>query len=394
MHKFKTLMSAFMAAALIACISLFAVADGDDGVDFVSGSVVAAPSVMAKSVVLMDTATRSVLFEQNSNEAVSISHLTKLMTLLLTAEAIDKGELTLETMLTTSASANSMGDPQIWLNVGEQISVDELIKAITIGNANDAACVLAQSIGGTTEEFVSLMNQRASQLGMTNTIFTNPTGIDDDTQYSTAFDVALLSCEVLKHENLIPYMTTWMLDVRNGSTNLVNSNRLVRTYKGITGLKAGSSQKAGSCIATSAHRNNFGVVCVILGSENPDVRFDDAKTLLDYAFSAYEMFIPEIDAEKLKPISVKSGQSLNVKIEMASAPGLVIPKGTSAGIETVITVEECVEAPVEKGREFGKICFYRGEELITETRIIASEEIDRISVGFSFKKLLDYLLKF
>ena len=371
-------------------ISISAFADGDNNTIIVSAEV---PAVSAKSVVILDADSGQVVFESSPDEHLPVSYLVKLMTLLLTAEAIDNGKIKFDSKVTTSTSANKMGDPQIWLNVGEQITVDELLKAITIGNANDACVALAEAIGGTESDFVSMMNNRAQQLGMNNTAFINCTGIEISGQYSCARDIALLSKEILKHDKIIPYMTTWMTDVRNGQTNLVNTNTMVRTYKGITGLKAATSKEAGNCLAISAKRNNLHLVCVMLGCNDPKQRFVDAKVLLDYAFSTNQYFNPKLTKDELKDINVNGGEEKKVSIRCEDKTGIVITRGNSKNIKTNIILSEEIQAPVRKGQIVGEVQFYDGDKLLFKTNIITEKSVNKISIKYCFNKLLDYMLK-
>ena len=365
-------------------------ADGGEKEIVVSATI---PSITAKSVLVMDANTGQVLFENSSSEKLAVSHITKLMTLLLTVEALESKKLTLETKLKTSKHANSMGDPQIWLNVGEDISVDELIKSITIGNANDACVVLAEALGNTEESFVDKMNKRASELGMNNTMFINSTGNDADGQYSTAYDVALLAKEVSKHEELVPYMTSWMADVRNGQTNLVNSNILVKNLNGITGMKACFSKQAGNCIVLSVKRNNLSLIFVMLGCSNAEKRFDDAKSLVTYAFAANEYFNPSIKPEDMKSIKVNGGQKSNVSITCESKDGIVIPRGTSKNMRMDIVLSESIDAPVSKGQIVGEVLYYDNDRLVYKKNIVTTEKVDKTSIMFCFNKLLGYFLK-
>lgn len=380
----------FLSILLMFNISTSVFADGDNNTIVVSVEV---PTVSAKSVVILDANSGQIVFENAPDEQLPVSYLVKLMTLLLTAEAIEKGKINFESKVTTSTSANKMGDPQIWLNVGEQITVDELVKSITIGNANDACVALAEAIGGSESDFVSMMNNKAQQLGMNNTVFINCTGIEIAGQYSSARDIAILSKELLKYEKFIPYMTTWMTDVRNGQTNLVNTNTMVRTYKGITGLKAATSQEAGNCLAISANRNNLHLICVMLGCNDAKQRFVDAKVLLDYTFSVNQYFNPQLTKDELKDIRVKGGEQKKVSIRCEDKTGIVISRGTSKNVKTNIVLTEEIEAPVKKGQVVGEVQFYDGEKLLFKTNIITEKPVRKISIKYCFNKLLDYMLK-
>lgn len=366
-------------------------AGGTDKEIYVSLSI---PAVKAKSVVVMDANTGHILFENSEHEKVPVSYLVKMMTLLLTARAIDIGKLTENRMLVTSKHANATKDPQLWLNVGETISVSDALIAVCMANPNDAAMVLAEAVGGNEDRFVAMMNETAKELGMSDTCFKNATGIDCDDQYSSAHDMALLGKELLKHEYLIPHMTNWMVDLRNGKTNVVNTNKLVRTYKGITGLKAASSSSAGSCIALSANRSKMHLICIVLGSPDFETMFSDAKAVLDYSFSVNTYFEPEINEESLNKIKIKGGQELDVAVKSENRTGIIIPTGTSKEVTTQIILPESIDAPVSNGQCVGEIIFLNGEDEIFRTRIITCKEVKKKTTLFCFKKILNNLLKF
>lgn len=350
--------------------------------------------VNAKSYIVMEATTGQILSENASNEKMPVSYLVKLMTLLLTMEVIKSNKLNMETMLSTSKYANSMGDPQIWLNVGEKISVDELIKSITIGNANDGCVVLAEAIGVTENDFVKMMNTKAAELGMTNTNFNNCTGIDCDGQYSTAHDIAVIAKELSKYDELVPYFTTWMTDVRGGNTNLVNTNLLVRNFNGITGMKAAASKAAGNCLVSTARRNNLNLICVMLNCNSSEQRFADAKALLNYSFGANEMFVPMVSDEILQPLNIKGGEVPKLEITTENKNGIVINKGTSSKIKVNAIFNEEVSAPISKGDQIGTIQFLNGDNVIYETKLIAQNDVRKMTIQIAFNKLLDYLLKF
>ncbi len=377
---------------LMLTLSFSVFADGTDEAEEVN-TAVGYPTVSAKAYVLMEATTGQILSENAADQKLPVTYLTKLMTLLLTIEAIESGKLTLKTEVTVSSRAGSMSSPVIWLNKGEKITVDELIKSITIGNANDASVALAEAVCGNEEEFVSQMNLKASQLGMTNTVFKNSTGIDIDGQYSTAKDIAILARELTKYDVLTPYFTTWMDNVRGGKTELVSTNLLVRSYNGITGMKAATSKLADNCLVATAKRNNLNLIVVILGCPSKDQRFTDAKNVLNYAFAANEMFSPEISKELLTPVEVKNGETHEVKICAERRTSLVISKGSVKNIQTKVIIDDKISAPVSKGQLIGRIEFYSGDKLLLQTNIVAENDVRKISVKIAFGKLLNYLLK-
>lgn len=348
--------------------------------------------ITAKSAIVMEATTGQVLYEKNSQEQCPVSHLVKLMTLLKVQQAIKSGKFNLDTMHTTSSHANLMGDPQIWLNVGEKISTDDLIKSITIGNANDGCAVLAEAILSSEEAFVTDMNAQAEKMGMNNTYFINCTGIETEGQYSCANDIALVAKELLKYEDLEQYFMTWMLTIRGGQTELVSTNKLIRTYNGITGMKAAASSKAGNCLVATAKRGNLNLICVVLSSLSPDSRFDEAKDLLNVSFAQYQMFSPEIEPENLEPIKVKHGEQAEVDVERIGSQGLVIKRGISKDVEVKVIREDEIEAPVLKGSAIGKIQYFLNGKLVLEDSLNTKSEVNKVSITFTFKKLFEKLL--
>ncbi len=351
------------------------------------------PDISAKSAVVMEANTGQILIKKDCDKKMPISHLTKLMTLLLTAEALENGKLKLDTVLTTSPHANSMGDPQVWLNAGEKINVDELIKSITVGNGNDASVVLAEGISGTEANFVIKMNEKAKEMKMKNTNFVNCTGIDSENHYSTASDLAILSKEILKYKKLQPYLTTWMTDVRQGQTNLVSTNKLVRFYKGCTGLKAAASKNAGQCLIASAIKGKMHLICVLLNCADTDSKNDDAKNVFAKCTEVFTLFEPEIPKEKMFSPTVKKGQKQNVKIKVFNDAGLIVQKTLAKQVESDVMLETELEAPIKEGQVVGKIDYKVGDTIISTSKIITTEGVKRISINYCFKHLLNKLLK-
>lgn len=378
--------------------SINALADGISNINSqaVQAEIISDNSVMseisAKSAILVEVSTGTVIAEKNSNEKMSASHFAKLMTLLIAAEKINANELKLEDQVTVSANANSKGSPQIWLDIGEIITVDELLKSITIGNANDGCTALAEKIGGTEQDFVQLMNEKADIIGMHNTYFADCTGISEKT-VSTAYDLSLLSAEILKYNKLIPYLTTWMDNVRNNGVELVSTNRLIRTYKGITGLKSCASKESGECVIATAQRSNMSLCSVILNSSNDNTKFSDAKTLMDFAFANYEIYEPEIDEKILENVKVKGGERLECEVKISNLTNIVIQKGSYSQITCQFEKEEIIEAPAAENSTVGEIIFKNGESEILKGKIVVKDEIRKNSFLFSFKRILLNLFK-
>ncbi len=350
--------------------------------------------VTAKSAIVMEASTGEILYEKNSTEKMPASYLVKLMTLLEVEKAVKAGKFNYQTMQTTSSYANSMGDPQIWLNAGEKITTDELIKSITVGNANDGCVVLAEAVSSSEQAFVNLMNSSAEKMGLENTKFVNCTGIEAKGQYSSARDIGVIAGKLLNYSDLEPYFLTWMLNIRNGQTELVSTNKLIKTYNGITGMKAASSNEAGNCLVATARRGNLNLVCVLLGSSTPDSRFAEAKQLLNTAFAENQMFIPKVPEESLVPIRVKNGQITKAEVERQGFSGIVIKRGTSKDVSVKVEKEEMLNAPVLKGQCIGKIQYYIKDKLVFEENLVVKNDVPKTNVKFAFLTLLKKLLKF
>lgn len=344
-----------------------------------------------KSAVLMEAETGRILYEQNADEALPPASVTKVMTLLLTMEAIEKGTITLDQMLTTSDHAASMGGTQVFLEVGEQMSVEDLLKSVIIASANDAAVVLAESIAGSEESFVSMMNNRASELGMNNTHFENTNGLDDTAlnHVTSARDIAIMSRELIRHKKILEYSSIWMDTVRNGEFGLTNTNRLIRFYKGATGLKTGSTSKAKFCISATAKRDGMHLIAVIMGAQTRDIRNAEVTKLLDWGFANYSLY-------KYDPCSlgeVKLLGSNKNKIEcITDGILLLVPKGMADKVKVEIDLPENVTAPVYVDSEVGKIVFKLNDEQIGASEIVASDSAERISLAeliyIMFKKFI------
>ncbi|MBE6845610.1 MAG: D-alanyl-D-alanine carboxypeptidase [Ruminococcus sp.] len=340
------------------------------------------------STVLVEVSTGTVIKGENSDLRMPQGTLCKLMTVLLTAEEIADGRLAFDTVLTASANANAQRGAVIWLMQGESITVDELLKAVIIGNANDAAVVLAEHIGGTEEEFVGMMNARAFELGMRDTVYKSCTGsADADGQYSTAGDTGKLAAELLEHDFLKKYFTTWIDNVRSGQTELVNENRLVRTYEGVTGMKAGRSEQSGFSLVLTAERGEGAFISVVLGCDDKDERFGIAKSLMSDGFSSYKVTAPAFSDEFLKPVTVRGGKSDAVMIKALKLEELVVPKSCSE-LSTAVLLPDYIEAPVKKGQIVGRVGFYNGDTLLFETDLVAAEKIEKRDFASSMKRIL------
>ena len=346
----------------------------------------------ADEIIAVECSTGRVLLEKNAYQTAEVSHLAKLMLILLTAEKLESGELTLEDTVTASAAANAMPAPQIWLDKNEKISVEELLKAVTVGNANDAATALAEHIFGSTEEAMKEMNCKAEKLGMDSTTYADVCGINERT-LSDAADTAILAAELVKHDILTPYFTSWLEYVRDGKAELVNMNRMVRTYKGITGMKACSSLAAGECAAVTARRRDMDIAVVIIGCDLRENCDDIAEKLLDMCFDSFSLYSPEPEPYMLEKIPVTGGEKKSVRVTFGGLPAAVIPKGSSSGFDVRFERAEKLQAPVKKGQVCGRLFCMDGDKEVYSAELVTSQAVRQISFTFNFKQLLIYLLK-
>ena len=337
----------------------------------------------APSYVLMERSTGEVLLEHNAHERLRPASVTKVMTLLLIMEALDDGRIGWDDMVQTSAAAAAKGGSQIYLEENEQLPLEEMLKSIVVSSANDCACAMAEHIAGSEEAFAVLMNKRAAELGMKDTHFVNASGLDADGHISTAADVAKMACELLKHDVIKNYTTIWTDTLRNGKTQLVNTNKLIRFYEGATGLKTGTTDKAGYCVTASAKKNGTELVAVILDGQTSDLRFTAAKALLNYGFANFETAFPQIGEEALLEVPVRGGQKSYVKLEGAKNNRLLTEKGRGGDIEVKIELEPSVDAPVAKGRILGHAVFSLDGETLMTKELYACEEVKQKTFGFS-----------
>ena len=361
-------------------------------VTMIKPSALSEKELTAPSAILIEPTTKKVLFEHNSHEKRPCASVTKVMTLLLIMEAIEEGKITYEEMVTSSQRASSMGGSDIWLEEGEQMSVDDMIKAIVVASANDASVAMAEHICGTEEEFINKMNQRAKELGMNDTTFKNCNGLDEDGHLTSAYDVAIMSAELIKHEKIFDYTSIWMDSLRNGKTQIVNTNKLLKTYKGITGLKTGTTNEAGCCMSASATRDGLSLIAVVLGCKTGTERFKDCATLLDYGFANYKYQLLSSPDEISKEIEVKGGMKKSIELSFNINGGFVLPKGSDNSLEYKITLPEYLEAPVKKGDKIGKVTYTTGKEELASFDIIAKNETEEINFGSVFNLLYNALI--
>ena len=351
-------------------------------------------TVNAKSAVLMEASTGEVLMALNPDLQVYPASVTKIMSLLLVTEAIDRGQIALTDIVSASRNASGKGGSQIWLKEGEQMTVDDLLKATAVASANDAITALGEFVAGSDEAFVDMMNKRAQELGMKNTHFENCTGLDDtaDSHLTTAYDIALMSRELIKHERVRNYTTIWMDTLRGGETELVNTNKLIRFYDGATGLKTGTTSRAGCCVSATAQRNGLSLIAVVMGSPSSNDRFDAARAMLDWGFANYACARLEIDSALITPITVINGKQDSIIPELPEALTAVVRKGREADIIQVVDMPVDVEAPVENGQSLGSVKFMLdGEELLCY-ELKCPELVEKLSFFERYKKLMSAII--
>lgn len=378
-----------MKRIIAAILSLVLLTGQAGAVEVLEGDAI---TIAAPYAVLMEKSTGTVLYEKASHERCSPASVTKVMTMLLVMEALASGTLSLDTMVTASEKAASMGGSQIWLEQGERMSVSEMLKCVAVVSANDCAVALAEQIAGTEEAFVQQMNQRAQELGMQDTNFTNCTGLhDDEDHYTSAYDIALMSRELLLHEDIKDYTTIWMDTIRDGEFGLSNTNKLIFYYDGATGLKTGFTSKAMYCLSASAEREGIEYIAVVLHADTSNDRFESAKTLLSYGFANYELtsLRPE---EALPPVKVLLGTANSVQPVYQGDAYLLTEKGAGANLSFDIQLSESVEAPVTEGQRLGALIVQTDNETVAEIDIVSSSGVERLSFQNVFAWLIGALL--
>ena len=347
--------------------------------------------VEAKSALLMDVATGTILFEQNSHEPLAPASVTKVMTMLLIMEAIDSSKISWGDSVTTSEAAAAKGGSQVFLKVGESMTVEDMIKSIAVSSANDCACAMAEHLAGSEAAFVETMNARAKELGMNDTNFVNCTGLDDGedaaNHRTSAHDIALMSRELLKnHPDITKFTTIWMDSIRNGEFGLSNTNKMVRFYSGCTGLKTGFTRGAGYCLSASAEREGLQLIAVVMGCETTQKRFAACKSMLDYGFANYALIQPELPENATVP--VKLGITDSVKAVPASDGQMLIDKGQKSAVTTEVVLDEEVTAPVSQGQRLGAMTIKAGEQILAEIPMVAEAGVEKLTFWQMYKKLL------
>lgn len=350
--------------------------------------------ILSKSAILVDQKTGNVLYEYNSDQQEAPASLTKIMSLILIFENIENGNLSKTEMLRCSKYANSINGSQIWLDEGEEMSVEDLLKAVIISSANDATVVFAEKIAGSEKNFVDLMNAKAKSLGLKYTCFKNSTGLDDDGHVTTAREVAIVARELLKHEQIFEYTKIWMDDLRDGKTELVNTNRLIRFYPGATGLKTGTSDNAGCCLAASATRDDLSLISVVMGAKNTDDRFNMSKQLLNFGFDNFVSVKLEDIQKDIPNLKINRGNEEYVGLKTVPPDSLLIEKIKLNKIHQKINLPQQIEAPVLENQIVGSVLVSIDSEKIIEYPIISSKEIKKINFSGALKKILLNILDF
>ncbi len=344
-----------------------------------------------KSALLMDVATGTILYEQNAHEALPPASVTKVMTMLLIMEAIDSGKIGWDDSVTASEAAAAKGGSQIYLKVGETMSVTDMLKSIAVSSANDCACAMAEHIAGSESAFVDMMNAKAQTLGMKDTHFVNCTGLDDGQDAAehktSAHDIAVMSRELLKnHPDIKKFTTIWMDTVRDGAFGLANTNKMVRFYAGCTGLKTGFTSNAGYCLSASASRDGMELIAVVMGAKTSQDRFAACKSMLDYGFANFALYTPALQEGAAVPVTL--GQAGRVSAIPAGEVNLLVDKSQRSAITSEITLEETVTAPVSQGQRLGTLTVKSGEQILSEIPLVAEHSVMRLTWGQIFIRLL------
>lgn len=355
-------------------------------------SALSEDGITAPSAVLIEASTGKLIFEKNSHEQRPCASITKVMTLLLVFEAIDNGKLSLDDTITSSKHAASMGGSDIWLEEGEQMSCNDMIKATVVASANDAAVALAEHICGSEDAFVEQMNKRAKELGMNDTVFKNCNGLDEEGHITSAYDVSLMSKELIKHEKIFDYTSIWLDTLRGGATQIVNTNKLLKTYKGITGLKTGTTDDAGCCMSATATRGDVSLIAVVLGCATGKERFSDSAALLDYGFAnvaVKELILPD---DLPSSIKVNGGMADETKINCDVSAKIVVDKNAPSEIISKVDLPAEIDAPIKKGQKLGTVTYSMGEEKIMSCDVIAEDGVEEATFGSVFSVVISSLL--
>lgn len=400
MHKLRLLFCCFILLYTIFIVpvsfsytdSIYVWSDNSDSVSTSSTLETATTPIdlalESGAAILIEQTTGKILYEYNSHEQLRPASVTKVMSILLIMEALDSGKITLTDKIPCSENAANMGGSQIWLDPRETLTVDEMLKAICVASANDCTVAMAEYLAGSEEAFVAQMNARAKELGMNDTCFKNCHGLDTDGHVTSAYDISLMSKELLNnHPTITNYTTIWMDTLRDGKSQLTNTNKLIRNYKGATGLKTGSTGLALYNLSASATRDNLSLIAVIMKAPSTQVRFSEAQKLLDYGFNTFEYKQFAKEGEVLTKLQVSKGISTNLSCVYESDAGALLSKGTNKEVEQILTIPNSVYAPISKGQKIGEISYVLNGETIAKVNIIANEDIKRISTSNILEKL-------
>ena len=339
----------------------------------------------AKSAILMEESTGNILYESNPDERLPIASVTKVMTMLLIMEAVDSGKISLDDMVTVSENAMSYGGSTMFLETGEQLTVNDMLKGIAVASANDGCVAMAEHLAGSESAFVDMMNEKAKELGMENTHFMNTNGLDEDDHYSSARDVAIMSRELMKHETIFNYTSIWMDTLRGGKFQLANRNKLIRFYDGANGLKTGSTSKALCCLSAAAKRNDMQLIAVVLGAPTSAERFASAKSLLDYGFANYAVNTQITAGDEVQKIAVEKGVDKEVGVVAGDSCSTLVKKGQEDNITKEIKIDETITAPIEAGQKIGTMTISRDGEVIADIDLNASSTVEKKGIGLIIK---------
>lgn len=339
----------------------------------------------AKSAILMEESTGNILYESNPDERLPIASVTKVMTMLLIMEAVDSGKISLDDMVTVSENAMSYGGSTMFLETGEQLTVNDMLKGIAVASANDGCVAMAEHLAGSESAFVDMMNEKAKELGMENTHFMNTNGLDEDDHYSSARDVAIMSRELMKHETIFNYTSIWMDTLLGGKFQLANTNKLIRFYDGANGLKTGSTSKALCCLSAAAKRNDMQLIAVVLGAPTSAERFASAKSLLDYGFANYAVNTQITAGDEVQKIAVEKGVDKEVDVVAGDSCSTLVKKGQEDNITKEIKIDETITAPIEAGQKIGTMTISRDGEVIADIDLNASSAVEKKGIGLIIK---------
>ena len=339
----------------------------------------------AKSAILMEESAGNILYESNPDERLPIASVTKVMTMLLIMEAVDSGKISLDDMVTVSENAMSYGGSTMFLETGEQLTVNDMLKGIAVASANDGCVAMAEHLAGSESAFVDMMNEKAKELGMENTHFMNTNGLDEDDHYSSARDVAIMSRELMKHETIFNYTSIWMDTLRGGKFQLANTNKLIRFYDGANGLKTGSTSKALCCLSAAAKRNDMQLIAVVLGAPTSAERFASAKSLLDYGFANYAVNTQITAGDEVQKIAVEKGVDKEVGVVAGDSCSTLVKKGQEDNITKEIKIDETITAPIEAGQKIGTMTISRDGEVIADIDLNASSAVEKKGIGLIIK---------